>query len=247
MLLVDRNVLINLKEFFIRSSSVIRNFDELQKLWDWSLQNCSCSEMKARIRGIKVCKLKCSYFVGINLAHLILSHTGNLSQTLQGTMMTAVDYQVVSRACVTTLKSIRSENKFNLFWNKVKQFAEKHKIDGLRLPRRKNIPNRYMIGKAAGEHPDNVEEEYQRQYYAALDSVETCIKERFEQKDHEMYATLEQHFIKAILGESFKEELQKMIGFYHADFNDDIVRVRLRTLPAVTGQGQGYVNTFNDI
>ena len=113
--------------------------------------------------------------------------------------------------------------------------------------RRKNIPNRYMIGKAAGEHPDNVEEEYQRQYYAALDSVVTCIKERFEQKDHEMYATLEQHFIKAILGESFEEELQKMIGFYHADFNDDIVRVRLRTLSAVTGQGQGYVNTFNDI
>ena len=33
---------------------VIRNFDELQKLWDWSLENCSCSEMKARIRGIKV-------------------------------------------------------------------------------------------------------------------------------------------------------------------------------------------------
>ena len=201
MLLVDRNVLINLKEFFIRSSSVIRNFDELQKLWDWSLQNCSCSEMKARIRGIKVYKLKCSYFVGINLAHLILSHTGNLSQTLQGTMITAVDAQVVSRACVTTLKSIRSENKFNLFWNKVKQFAEKHKIDGLHLPRRKNIPNRYMIGKAAGEHPDNVEEEYQRQYYAALGSVVTCIKERFEQKDHEMYATLEQRLIKAILGE----------------------------------------------
>ena len=38
-----------------------------------------------------------------------------------------------------------------------------------------------------------------------------------------------------------------MIGFYHADFNDDIVRVRLRTLPAVTGQGQGYMDTFNDI
>ena len=45
---------------------------------------------------------------------------------------------------------------------KVKQFAEKHKIDEPHLPRRKNIPNRYMIGKAAGEHPENVEEEYRR-------------------------------------------------------------------------------------
>ena len=79
--------------------------------------------MKARIRGIKVYTLKFSYGVGIHLAHSILSHTDNLSQTLQGTMMTAVDGQVVSCVCVTALKSARSGNEFNLFWNKVKQLA----------------------------------------------------------------------------------------------------------------------------
>ena len=55
--------------------------------------------------------------------------------------MTAVDAQVVSRACVAAVKSIRSEYEFNLFWNKVKQFAENHKINEPHLPRRKNIPN----------------------------------------------------------------------------------------------------------
>ena len=49
-----------------------------------------------------------------------------------------------------------------------------------------------MIGKAAGEHSENFEEKYRRQYYAGLDSVITCIKEWFEQKDYKMYATLEQ-------------------------------------------------------
>ena len=57
---------------------------------------------------------------------------------------------------LTALESIRSENEFNLFWIKIKQFAEKlkikqfvekHKIDEPHLPRRKNIPNHYMIGK----------------------------------------------------------------------------------------------------
>ena len=62
-----------------------------------------------------------------------------------------------------------------------------------------------------------------------------------------MNATLKQLLIKAILGESFEEELQKVIGFYHDDFNDDILRVQLRTLPAVIGQGKGSVNTFHDI
>ena len=97
--------------------------------------------MKGRIRGIKVYTLKFSYC------------SDNLSQILQATQMTAVDAQVVSRACVATLDSIRSENKFNLFRNKVKQFAEKHKVDEPHLLRRKNIPNRSMIGKAAGKHP----------------------------------------------------------------------------------------------
>ena len=64
-------------------------------------------------------------------------------------------------------------------------------MDEPHLPRRKNISNCCMIGKAAGEDPENVEEEYQRQYYAALDSVITFIKERFEEKYYEMYATLE--------------------------------------------------------
>ena len=61
-----------------------------------------------------------------------------------------------------------------------------------------------------------------------------------------MYTTLEQLLVKATLGESFEEELQKVIGFYHNDFND-ILRVQLRTLPAVIGQGKGSVSTFHDI
>ena len=61
-----------------------------------------------------------------------------------------------------------------------------------------------------------------------------------------MYTTLEQLLIKVILGESFEEELQKVIAFYHDDFNN-ILRVQLRTLPAVIGQGEGSVNTLYDI
>ena len=87
----------------------------------------------------------------------------------------------------------------------MKQFVEKHKIDEPHFLRRKNIPNRYLIDKAASEHPEKAEEEYRRQYYI-LDSAITCIKERFEQKDYKKYSTLEQLLIKTILGELFEEE-----------------------------------------
>ena len=33
-----------------------------------------------------------------------------------------------------------------------------------------------MIGKAEGKHPQNVDEKYWRQYYAALDKLITCTK-----------------------------------------------------------------------
>ena len=92
--------------------------------------------MKGRIQGIKIHSLKFSYCFGIHLAHMVLAHTNNLNQTLQGTQMTAIDAQVISCACVTTLQSLQSEDKFNLFWAKVKQFAAAHNVDAPSLPRR---------------------------------------------------------------------------------------------------------------
>ena len=62
-----------------------------------------------------------------------------------------------------------------------------------------------------------------------------------------MYATFEQLLIKTVLGDSFEEELQKWIGFYHDDSKDHILRVQLKTLPEVIGQDEGSVNTFRDI
>ena len=54
--------------------------------------------------------------------------------------MTAIDAKVISRACVTTLQSLRSEDEFNLFWAKIKQFATAHNVDAPSLPRRRNAP-----------------------------------------------------------------------------------------------------------
>ena len=84
--------------------------------------------MKGRIQGIKAHSLKFLYCFGIHLAHMVLAHTDNLNQTLQGTQMTAIDAQVISRACVTTLQLLLSEDEFKLFWAKVKQFATAHNV-----------------------------------------------------------------------------------------------------------------------
>ena len=159
--------------------------------------------MKGCIQGIKVHSLKFSYCFGIHLAHMVLAHTDNLSQTLQGTQMTAIDAQVISRACVATLQSLRSEDEFNLFWAKVKQFATAHNVDALSLPRcrRRNAPIKHMLGKAPGEHPEKVEDDNRRKYYVVLDTVVSCIKERFELPDYTKYTHPSSSFLLSSNGQ----------------------------------------------
>ena len=227
--------------------SIIKNFDELQELWDWSLQNCSCSEMKGRIQGIKVHSLKFPYCFGIHLAHMVLTHTDNLNQTLQGTQMTAIDAQVISRACVTTRQSLRSEHEFNLFWAKVKQFATAHNVDAPSLPRRRNAPIKHMLGKAPGDHPEKVEDDYRRKYYAVFDTIVSCIKERFEQLDYKIYSSLEQRLVKAAMAKSYDEEFVTVTTFYRDDINSDLLSVQLKTLPTVIRSSDELVNTFYDV
>ena len=227
--------------------SVIENFDELQELWDWSLQQSLCSEMKGRIQGIKVYSHKFSYCFGIHLAETILHHTDNLNQTLQGTQMTAIDAQKVSAACVTTLQSIRNESKFNMFWKKVTKFTEDHHVESPSLPRRRSAPIKHFFGKAVAEHPKSVQDDYRRKYFAALDTVINCIKDRFEQPDYDMYATLEQLLKKAAMQNPFEEELKKVVKFYRDDFNLDLLRVQLKTLPAIINDTNEGINTFYDV
>ena len=53
------------------------------------------------------------------VAQLILSHSDNLSRTLQKADISAAAGQDVAELTVKTLISLRSEENFNLFWEKL--------------------------------------------------------------------------------------------------------------------------------
>ena len=50
-------------------------------------------------------------FFGVSLGELLLSHSDNLSKTLQLTSMSAVEGQKIADMTVCTLKSIRTDNQ----------------------------------------------------------------------------------------------------------------------------------------
>ena len=55
------------------------------------------------------------------LGKLILSHTDNLSSTLQHKEFSASEGQEVAKLTIKTLESIRNDESFDLFWEKLEQ------------------------------------------------------------------------------------------------------------------------------
>ena len=75
---------------------VIENFDELQELWEWAVDNTSDTSMKAKICEFFSYSKTFSYCFGIHLAVSLLKNSDNLSKTLQATQLSAMDAQRIS-------------------------------------------------------------------------------------------------------------------------------------------------------
>ncbi len=84
--------------------------------------------MRSRIRGVASCMQSFDFFFGVLLSELILRHSDNLSKTLQSPKVSAAEGQSIAKMTLVTVKSIRSESSFELFWDKVlKMTSEKDK------------------------------------------------------------------------------------------------------------------------
>ena len=92
---------------------------ELMELWEWSLDICKDTEMKARIRGVQGMMATFPFYFGCTLGAFILKHTDNLSLALQGSSMSAAQRQQVAEEVCKTLSRDRSEAAFDLFWTRL--------------------------------------------------------------------------------------------------------------------------------
>ena len=92
------------------------NYEVLQMLWQESLEFVKETEMRSRIIGVSACMKSFDFFFGASLGELLLSHSDNLSKTLQSYTMSAAEGQRIANMTVTTLESLRTDENFELFW-----------------------------------------------------------------------------------------------------------------------------------
>ena len=141
------------------------NFEVLQHLWEESLEYVKESEMRARILGVSDRMMKFDFFFGALLGETVLSHSDNLSRTLQKGDISASEGQGVAEMTVTCLKTLRTDDNFALFWSKVTKKATQLNIDEPALPRKRKRTVRYESGNAAPEFHTSIEGYYRQAYF----------------------------------------------------------------------------------
>ena len=186
------------------------------------------TETKARIIGVKSQMHTFKYFFGVHLEQLILGHSDNLSKTLQRRDISAAEGQQVTEMTVKTLLSIRSDEKFNLFWQNIISLAESLDVSEPRLPRQRKAPKQFEVGEARPECLTSVEGHFQRIYYEALDLLIACIKNRFDQPGYRIYRNLQELLLSAFNNRNYDEAYDFVATFYKSDFDTTFLKTQLQ-------------------
>ena len=173
------------------------------------------------------------YFFGTSLGLLLLKHSDNLSKTLQHTFMSASEGQSVSAMTVATLKLMRSDEQFDMFWALVTARAKELDIGEPVLPRKRKRPGRYEDGQAQPYFPSIPKSFYQTVYLNALDAIIACIEARFDQPGYHILRQLESLLIKAVNKEDFSSELESVSRFCDTEIEEAQLVTHLNTLSAI--------------
>ena len=134
--------------------------------------------------------------------------TDNLNKTLQNESLSAAEAQRIARQAVTTLKNLRSNEIFQLFWKHVECLRE-------RTDTKRRAPPRFEIGDGECYYSNTVEDHYRQIYFEALDLAITSIEDRFSQPGYLLSQNLEELLII---------ELQEVLSFYDVLHLERIVK-----------------------
>ena len=165
--------------------------------------------------------------LGATLGEMILRHPDNLSQYLQKKTISTAEGQHVAKMVINTFQSVRTEELYDLFWQKLLHFSECNNVQEAQMPRPQNLPAWYEDGLSRAHIPASPNEHYRRLYFEAIDTAIGCLKDRFDQAGYTVYHNLEELLIKASLKENFEFQFKFVCKHYKDDLNPDVLHSQL--------------------
>ena len=148
--------------------------------------------------------------------------------TLQKESMSAAEAQEIAKLTVDTLKGIRNDDSFKLFFQLIEALCEKTDTEEPILPRKRKAPRHLEVGEGEGYHSSTIEEHYRQKYFEALDLAIAGIQERFDQPGYAIYKNSECLILKAAKQEEYSNEIQEVLSFYGDDFQETDLRTQLQ-------------------
>ena len=212
--------------------SILQNYDQLMELWDWSVDTLNDAKMKTRIRGVAAHMKKFDFYYCLSLGECLLRNADNLSATLQAKDISAAEGKSVAMKTVQAILQMRTDNCFELFWEKVTKNSKEVSVEEPCLPRRRRVPTRYEVGNAAAEYQEDVQSHYKQIYYTSIDHLTNVITDRYDSPDFNLYMQNEQLLLKCVRKEDYKTELETVTDFYGTDLNKMNLKLQLESLAA---------------
>ena len=209
---------------------ILDNYQSLMQLWEECLEERLDRETMARIIGCKSQMESFYFFFGLNLSHKLYAMINNLSKSLQATKMSAIKGRKSADLVITTLKDIRKDDQFQLFYDAVKKAANSIKgIAQPAMPRKRKRPNysiiQYVVGyedPASNAHyPETTEKYFKQMYFETLDAAVNAMEDHFEKPALKKFMNVEQLFFKKINNQDASVELKAVKTDFDGDFNAD--------------------------
>ena len=166
-----------------------------------------------------------TYF-GLSLAHLLLSHSDNLSKALQKSAISAAEGQIMAKLTVDTLTSLKTDERFDDLWSTVLKKSE-NLVEEPVLKRPRKIPKK--LDQPQPKIYSSPKEYYQEIYLDSLNKLTSYIEERFQQEGYETYKNLENLIVFAARGDPFEAEFDFVTNFYGTDFDSKVLTTQLET------------------
>jgi len=176
-----------------------------------------------------------------------LQHTDNLSKTLQDPKLTVAEGAKIAHLTWSTLLKVRSEESYDLFWERLVKLQEEFEVNEAVLPRKGRITSRLDDGAAATEFHATPKAYYRQIYFKAVDLISSFILQRFDQPGLKSYQILQDLLLKAARKESYDKELKEVIEFYHSDFNEASLKVQLELFTTGYIEGKKGRTDFSEV
>lgn len=177
------------------------------------------TEMRARIGRVSAQMQKLIICLELSWERIkLLNMVNNLSRSLQAKTLSACEGQKLVSVTLVTLQSIRSEPRFDLFWQYVESQRSVLNVSRPELPRCRKVPRRFEVGETPPQYPASTKDHFQRKYFEGIDLVIAAIKSRFEQQGFRVLQKLEVALLEK-RDEQHSEVVNKVVQFYDDDFN----------------------------